>query len=210
MDWNFDSLPVEQRYKLLVGLVIPRPIALITSLGPEGIVNAAPFSFFNVLGDEPPICIVSIEHRDDGTLKDTARNIEASGEFVVNLVDEAIAEQMHVCSLEYPRETSEMDVAGFHAAPSRAVRPPRIAEAPVSLECTTHTRIDMDTRLLVIGRIHWLHAHEDLVEPDTLRVRLENYHPIGRLFANRYTRTREQFAADANAFNERQKARGRI
>ena len=210
MDWNFDSLPVEQRYKLLVGLVIPRPIALITSLGPEGIVNAAPFSFFNVLGDEPPICIVSIEHRDDGTPKDTARNIEASGEFVVNLVDEAIAEQMHVCSLEYPRETSEMDVAGFHAAPSRAVRPPRIAEAPVSLECTTHTRIDMDTRLLVIGRIHWLHAHEDLVEPDTLRVRLENYHPIGRLFANRYTRTREQFAADANAFNERQKARGRI
>ena len=210
MDWNFDSLPVEQRYKLLVGLVIPRPIALITSLGPEGIVNAAPFSFFNVLGDEPPICIVSIEHRDDGTLKDTARNIEASGEFVVNLVDEAIAEQMHVCSLEYPRETSEMDVAGFHAAPSHRVKPPRIAEAPVSLECTTHTRIDMDTRLLVIGRIHWLHAHEDLVEPGTLRVRLENYHPIGRLFANRYTRTREQFAADANAFNERQKARGRI
>lgn len=210
MDWNFETLAAAQRYKLLVGLVIPRPIALVSTVSAEGVVNAAPFSFFNVLGDDPPILIVSLEHRDDGSFKDTTRNIAANGEFVVNLVDEAMTERMHGCSHDYPPDVSEPDVVGFNLAPSRMIRPARIAEAPVALECNVHSRIDMKTRELVIGNILWLHARHGIVDPDTLRVRLENYSPVGRLFANRYAVTREQIAIDVNAYNALQARRGRL
>lgn len=209
LDWDFAALTRAQRYKLLVGLVIPRPIALVSTRAASGATNAAPFSFFNVLGDDPPIVIVSIEDRDDGRVKDSARNITATGEFVVNLVDEAIVERMHGCSLDYPPEASEFDIVGFTAAPSRAVAAPRIAEAPVSLECVVHTVVPIETRKLFIGRIVWLHARAGIVDPATLRVRTEAYFPVGRLFANRYTRTREQFAVAANSYNEEMKRLGR-
>ena len=108
MDWNFATLETAKRYKLLAGLVIPRPIALISTQSAAGVVNAAPFSFFNVMADDPPIVIVSIENRVDGRMKDSGRNILESGEFVVNLVDEAIAERMHGCAADFPPEVSEI------------------------------------------------------------------------------------------------------
>ena len=207
VDFNFDQLESAKRYKLLTGLVIPRPIAWTTTLSAGGVVNAAPFSFFNVLGDDPPIVMISIENRDAGPLKDTARNILETKEFVVNLVDEDTAEKMHACSLDYPPGASEADAVGLATAPSCSVKPPRLADSPVSLECRLHTHLDMGTRQLVIGTVHWLHVRDGVIEPDTLRVRMENYHPIGRLYANRYTRTREQFALEANAYVE---ARARL
>ncbi len=209
MDWNFAELERTKRYKLLAGLVVPRPIALITTVSLAGVVNAAPFSFFNVMGDEPPIVIVSIEDRDNGTLKDSALNIVESGEFVVNLVDEAIAERMHACSVDYPPEESEIERVGFTCVASSQVRPPRLAEAPVALECTLHSRIDIDTRHLLIGQVRHLHVRDELVDPVSLRVRMENYHPVGRLFANQYTRTRDRFGLEANAYLERMAAAGR-
>ena len=209
MDWNFAELERAKRYKLLVGLVVPRPIALITTVSQGGVVNAAPFSFFNVMGDEPPIVIVSIEDRDSGALKDSARNISESGEFVVNLVDEAIAEKMHACSIDYPPEVSEIEMVGFCCAASTQVRPPRLAEAPVALECTLHSRIDIDTRHLLIGQVRHLHVRDELIDPASLRVRMDNYHPVGRLFANQYVRTRDRFALEANAYLERMTAAGR-
>ena len=209
MDWNFDILERAKRYKLLVGLVVPRPIALVTTLGLSGVVNAAPFSFFNVLGDEPPIVIISIEDRDSGAMKDSARNITDSGEFVVNLVDETIAREMHECSVDFPPDASELDAVGFTRAASVRVRPPRIAEAPVALECTLHSRIDIDARHLLIGQVRHMHVRDGIVDAATFRVRMDNYHPVGRLFANRYARTRDQFSLEANDYVERMRKAGR-
>jgi len=209
MDWNFDQLERAKRYKLLVSLVVPRPIALVTTQENEGVVNCAPFSFFNVLADEPPIVIISIEDRDSGPMKDTSRNILATGEFVVNLVDEAIVEKMHNCSVDYPAGVSEIEMVGFTTSPSSHVKPPRLAEAPASLECTLHTKIEMETRRILIGQVRHLHVRDELVDAGTLRVDMDKYRPVGRLFANRYCRTGEQFALEKNAYLERMQKAGR-
>jgi flavin reductase (DIM6/NTAB) family NADH-FMN oxidoreductase RutF len=205
VDWNFEILGAAQRHKLLSGLVVPRPIALVTTLGREGVVNAAPFSFFNVLGEEPPALVISIGHREGdgvpaGSLKDTARNIVDTGEFVVHLVDEAITERMHGCSLRFPPEVSEVERVGFTTAPSHGVRPPRIVEAPVAMECTLLQRVPLGNHDLYIGRIDWLHVRDGLVEPDSLRVRLEDYHAVGRLSGSRYVRIEDRFSIDVNAY----------
>jgi len=208
VEFDFQSLEAAKRYKLLAGLVVPRPIALVSTLA-RGVVNAAPFSFFNVLGDDPPICILSIENRDEGPLKDTARNILENREFVVNLVDEAIAGPMHACSVAYPPETSELDEVGFTAAPSRRVAPPRVAESPVSLECRLHMHVPIGPRHLLIGEIVWMHVRDGVVDPATLRVVPERYLPIGRFFGNRYCRTRDQFEIPPNEYNLRRAALGK-
>ncbi len=210
---NFDLLALDTglRYKLLSSLVLPRPIALLSTVGPAGVVNAAPYSFFNLMGDDPPILIVSLERRADGTLKDSTRNILDTGEFVVNLVDEALADRMHACSTAYPPAVSEPEVLGLDLVPSTAVKPPRLADAPAALECTLYQQIEIGTRrLLAIGQIHWLHVRDGVIDPDTLRVNMANYFPIGRMFADRYIRTRDQFTVDTSPdFIERIKAEGR-
>ncbi len=213
MNFDLDTLARAQRYKLLVGLVVPRPIALVSTISAQGAVNAAPFSFFNVLADEPPIVIVSVEARTSGAfqgqMKDTARNIIETGEFVVNLVDESIAERMHGCSTDFPPGVSEIEQVGFSTAPSKAIKAPRIAEAPAALECTLHSRIDVDTRQLLIGRILWLHVRDGLVDPETLRVNMADYHPVGRLFADRYCRIGDQFTATGNSYLDQMNRMGR-
>ena len=192
MELDFSQLSAAHRYKLLVGLVVPRPVALVSTLGQDGVVNAAPFSFFNVLGDDPPILIISIENKPDGEPKDTTRNILENHEFVVNLVDEALAGPMHGCSTAYPSGISELE-----QVPSRGVAPPRIKEAPVALECKLHQHIQIhEKRHLFIGEVLWLHTADGIIEPETLRVRLDDsggYFPIGRLYADRYTTVRDQF-----------------
>jgi len=209
VEWNFEELEVAQRYKLLVGLVVPRPIALVSSAGRDGVVNVAPFSFFNALGDDPPIVILSIENRDEGPPKDTARNILDTREFVVNLVDESIAAQMHACSEAFPPEVSELEQVGLTPAPSRRVAPPRVAESPASLECRLHTHLPIGVRHLLIGEVVWVHARDGIVDPQTLRIVPERYHPVGRFYANRYCRTRDQFTIEANEYNRRRAAIGK-
>lgn len=199
MDWNFKTLGKAQRYKLLAGLVTPRPIALVTTLG-EGVVNAAPFSFFNVLGIDPPTLVISIGRREfDGSLKDTARNIIASSEFVVHLVDESMTKQMHGCSIPFPPDVSEINEVGFTAVVSRIVSPPRIVEASVAMECRLHSRVPVGSHDLFIGLIEWMHVREGILNPDTLEP-MKNYHPIGRLAGNRYVRTQDWFSIDGNEF----------
>jgi flavin reductase (DIM6/NTAB) family NADH-FMN oxidoreductase RutF len=194
MELDLTGAHADRAYFLLTGLVTPRPIALVTTLGPDGVVNAAPFSFFNVLGAEPPLCAFAPADRDDGTPKDTARNIRLNHEFVVNLVDEPIAEAMNRCAAALPYGTSELTHAGLTTAPSSVVRPPRIAESPVSLECVEHTTLHIGNNRLVIGLIQRLHAREGLIDPQTLRVNQERLHTIGRMAGpNWYCRTRDRF-----------------
>lgn len=209
MDFCFDTLKRESRYKLLTSLVVPRPIALVTSLGASGVVNAAPFSFFNVLADEPPIVILSIEDRASGPMKDTARNIVERGEFVVNLVDEAIVVQMHGCSNDLPPESSELAEVGLTPVASISIAAPRILEAPAALECTLHSEIAIEKRRILIGLVRHLHVRDGLVDPQTLRIDMSRYQPVGRLFANRYCRTAEQFALQKNAYLEQMERAGR-
>ena len=200
MQIDFSELTAYQRYKLMASLIVPRPIALVTTLSPEGVVNAAPFSMFNMLGEDPPIVMLSINRvRDNGAVKDTARNILESNEYVVHLVDEGIAERMHRCGTYLPPDQSEIDLVGFTVAASRAVRPPRIVEAPVALECVLHEKIETASRYILIGRVLWMHARDELIDIERHRVRLQNYFPVGRFGASFYTKTRERFAIDDGA-----------
>ena len=194
MELDFGKLTEYQRYKLMSSLIVPRPIALVTTVNAAGVVNAAPFSMFNMLGEEPPIVMISINKHADGDIKDTAANILASGEFVVHLADEAIAEQMHACGARMPPEVSEVAMVGFTTAPSNAVAPPRIADAPVAFECRLWEKLETDSRYIFIGRVLWLHARDDLIDLETTRVRLQNYFPVARFGASFYINTRDRYA----------------
>jgi flavin reductase (DIM6/NTAB) family NADH-FMN oxidoreductase RutF len=196
MEVNFEEITAYQRYKLMASLIVPRPIALITTLGENGVVNAAPFSMFNMVGEDPPIVMVSINRLHDGRLKDTAANILANGEFVVHLADEAIASQMHACGEAFPPDICELAVVGLHTAPSRTVKPPRIVEAPVAFECVLHEKLETPSRFVFIGRVRWLHAREGLIDTERFRVRLQDYQPVGRFGASFYVRTRDRFSID--------------
>lgn len=183
-----------QRYKLLSSLVVSRPISFVTTVNAAGVVNAAPYSFFNVFSEDPPLVVIGIGRRSDGTLKDTALNIEANGDFVVNLVDEGIAHAMNVAATDFPPDQSEIDPAGLDLVASSLVAPPRLAQAPAALECRNHTTLLVATdRRLVVGEVLAVHTRPGLVDPATLRLDLDAYRPVGRLFANLYCRTRDTF-----------------
>lgn len=193
MEFDFSLLTEYQRYKLMASLIVPRPIALVTTLSADGVVNAAPFSMFNMMGEEPPIVMISVNKHADGQIKDTAANILAHGEFVVHLADEEIAEQMHACGERLPPEVSEVERVGFSTAPSNAVAPPRIVEAPVAFECRLWEKLETDSRYIFIGRVLWLHAREGLIDVETFRVRLQEYFPVARFGASFYVNTRERY-----------------
>ena len=194
MDFELAHLPVLERYKLLIGLVIPRPIGWVSTWNENGVANCAPFSFFNCISEEPPLCILSFNRRSDGALKHTLKNIRRTGEFVVNLADESTANAMHVSSYEVPETESEFARTGLTPLPAKMVKHPRIAEAAASLECRVERRIEFGPeRELVIGEILLIHAREGIVDPKTKRISEENYRPIGRLFGSRYCTTRQRF-----------------
>lgn len=199
MDIDFATLGAYERYKLMASLIVPRPIALVTTLSPGGVVNAAPFSMFNMLGEDPPLLMLSINRLAGDALKDTAANIRAEREFVVHIADEPIAEAMHRCGATLPRSQSELDLVGLHACRSAQVRPPRITEAPVAFECVLHETLENQSRHIFIGRVVHLHAREGLVDTETWRVRLQDYFPVGRFGASFYTRTRDRFAMETPA-----------
>ncbi len=202
MHIDLTDLPASERYRLLINLVIPRPIALITTRDATGQDNAAPFSFFNVLGEDPPLVVVSMNRRSDGRLKDTTRNMADRGEFVVNLVDEPIAEAMGICALEFPPDDSELDAAGLSLHPAVSVDAGLIAQSPVSLECRVHTSLDMGPeRRVVLATVSWLHVRDGLIDPQNRRIRDDAYHPIGRLYARTYCTTRDRFALPGIAYD---------
>jgi flavin reductase (DIM6/NTAB) family NADH-FMN oxidoreductase RutF len=154
------------------------------------VVNAAPFSFFNVFCEDPPLCMFAANRRTDGRAKDTQINIERSGEFVVNMTDEPLAHAMHESSGDFPPEIGEPDYLNLKTAPSTKIAVPRLADAPFAMECKTWKTIDVNgDRMLIMGEGIQFHIRDDLWDRDAMRVHMERYHPIGRMFADRYCRT---------------------
>ena len=194
MEFNLTGEHAKYAYKLLAGLVTPRPIAWVTTQDGDGRVNAAPFSFFNVFGTRPPILGFAPGDKEPGIPKDTARNIRRTGEFVVNLVDDACAEAMNLTSAEIPFGESEIELANLSTAASTVVGPPRILEAPVALECREHSTIEIGRNRLVIGLIERVHTKEGVLDPETLLVDRNVFNPIGRMeVPSGYCRTGDHF-----------------
>src|SRR5579864_3584145 len=173
MELDLEGELAERAYPILASLVTPRPIALVTTLSPDGKVNAAPFSFFNLLGASPPILAFAPGDRENGIPKDTARNIRLTHEFVVNLVDESIAEAMNKCSAALPYGENELEHAGLHACQSSIVKPPRILESPVSLECKEWGTLHIGDNRTVIGLIQRIHLREELYDSAKKRINTE-------------------------------------
>src|SRR5258708_14932686 len=160
MHFDLAAIAETNAYKLLISTVVPRPIALVTTLDASGRVNAAPFSFFNAVSSRPPVVVLGINGEGPGGSphKDTEQNIRDSGEFVVNLVDEVIAKRMNICAVDFPTGTGELNIADLKPLDSVAVKAPRIAEAPVAFECKSITRLTLGGQSsLEVGR--WIHIH---------------------------------------------------
>lgn len=195
MFFDFEELGVKDRYKLITATVVPRPIALVTTRNENGSINAAPFSFFNVFSEDPPLVVLGLQSKPDLSLKDTTHNIRLTGEFVVNMVDESIAERMVACAADFPKKESEIGPAGLSLTPSEHIDVDYISEAPVALECRRVTVLQFaKTRDLAIGEIVGLHAKEGLIDLETKSINWDNYNPIGRLYANQYIRTHDRFS----------------
>ena len=194
MEFDCKAMAPKDNYKLLISLVVPRPIALVTTVNESGSLNAAPFSFFNAMGYNPPIIALGIESRPDGAHKDTAANIRRTAEFVVNLVDEPLAEQMNICAIDFPAGRDEIEEAKLETVPSVDVAPPRIAAAPASLECKRTVTLEIhDGRHLIVGEILRMHVRDGAVDPESLRVDLDRLGQIGRLMGAGYTRISDRF-----------------
>lgn len=188
------DLSPHERYKLLCGVVVPRPIALVTTLDTNGAVNAAPFSFFNVFSEDPPLIVLGLQHKADRTPKDTTRNIHRDGEFVVHMVDEALAAAMNDCAVDFPSGESEPEAIGLATTPSVDVKVPRLTAAPFAMECRRSVALAFGPgRELLVGEVLRIHARPGLVDTANMYVDFDAYRPIGRLFGNLYSYQREPF-----------------
>jgi flavin reductase (DIM6/NTAB) family NADH-FMN oxidoreductase RutF len=198
------KLEEREQYKLMTGSIVPRPIALVTTIGAHG-VNAAPFSLFNMVGSDPPMVAFSVGHQGDGREKDTLANIRALPEFVVHICSEEIAAAMNVCATDFSSEVSEVSEAGFTTIPSSNVKPPRIAEALVQMECRMMQIIPLGTRHhLIIGEVVMFHYADGLVD-DRYNVDLSVLRPIGRLSGPRYARIRDIFSLERRFIGDKPK-----
>lgn len=185
-------------YKLLIGAVVPRPIAFVSSLSADGIRNLAPFSFFTVASANPPVVCFTPMVRAAGSGKDTLRNIRETKEFVVNIVSEDFGQQMNVTSGEYPPEIDEFLVAGLTPLPSEVVRPDRVGEARVHLECKLVQIVDVSLKpmggSLVLGEVVRIHVADELVSD--YRIDPAKLRAIGRMGGASYVRTTDRFDMD--------------
>lgn len=193
LHFDFTRLPPPDRYRLLTNFIGPRPIALVSTRSPGGHANAAPMSFFNVFSHDPAIVILGIQPRLDGVEKDTVQNIRRTGEFVVNMVDMAIAQPMLVCGLGVGPEVDEIALAGLTALPCAQIGAPRIAESPCAMECRVERLIDYPRRTIVLGELVQMHVRRDCMDAAGRYVNPEVYQPIARLHADNYVTSDRQF-----------------
>lgn len=191
MEITTENLEWKEAYKLLVGSILPRPIAFVTTIDKQGVVNAAPFSFFTAICADPLlICFSPMRRGKDGAKKDTLLNIEDTKEFVINIVSEDIVEQMNTCATEFPPDFDEAEIAGLTKSNSQKVNPPRINESKIHLECTLFKVLHFGSHAgagsLVIGKVEHVHIADDLYENG--RINTEKLKPIGRMAGHMYTK----------------------
>ena len=183
-------------YKLLIGAVVPRPIAFVSTVSREGIPNLAPFSFFTAVSANPPVvCFCPVRRPGSNPYKDTLSNISATREFVVNIVSEEFAEQMNATSADFPPEVDEFEASGLTPVPSDLVRPPRVAESHVQMECKLYLTIEFGelpgSGNLVLGEVVRFHVDDQYF--DDFRIDPDKLRPIGRMGGATYTRTTDRF-----------------
>ncbi len=211
--FDFANLSARDRYKLLIGTVIPRPVAFVTTLDKQGRANAGPFSFFNVLTHDPPIVAIGVENYADGRFKDTSRNIRDTEEFTVHICDDAMVEQMEICAIKFGPEVDELKEAGLTTVPGTLVGSPRILEAPAALECKRYMTLELGkAREIILGTVVGLFVREDAVDASNLHIDQFKMDAIGRMGGHSYSRTRDQFEIKTLSVDEwdRQKAERRL
>lgn len=212
--FDFAALTPRERYKLLIGTVVPRPIAWVTTVDTSGTVNAAPFSFFNCLSADPAIVALGVEFRPTGAQKDTGRNVRETQAFTVNIVSDALAEAMNITAVPFPAGTDELAEAKLTARPGVKVPCPWIGEAPVALECRHHTTLGIGrSREIILGEVVFAHIRSDIVDPKTHYIDAVGLDAIGRMGGHGYATTRDYFdlptmsvdvwRADGKAANKR-------
>ncbi|ONG52320.1 flavin reductase [Pseudoroseomonas deserti] len=191
--FDFAQLTPRERYKILIGTVVPRPIALVTTASPEGRANAAPFSFFNCLSADPAIVALGVEVKADGAPKDTGRNIRATGCFTVNIVSDALVEAMNICAVPFGPEVDELERAGLAIIAGTAISAPRIALAPAALECRLHSFLDIgSSREIILGEVVHAHIRADAVNAQ-LHIDPKLIDAVGRMGGHGYASTRDYF-----------------
>jgi flavin reductase (DIM6/NTAB) family NADH-FMN oxidoreductase RutF len=196
MELNLANVERKQIYSLLCGLIAPRPIAWITSLNAAGQLDAAPFSAFNYVGMDPPIVAVGIANKpgSDPVAKQTAQNIRSTGEFVVNVVNEAVAETMNFTAIDFPPEIKVLKIAALKTEPSLIVKVPRLAAAPASLECREVMTLEIGRNRIVLGQVVGIHVKDEFIDPTGHYIRAEQLHAIGRMNGlGAYVKTRDAF-----------------
>jgi flavin reductase (DIM6/NTAB) family NADH-FMN oxidoreductase RutF len=196
MKFDLEKTTPRETYQLLIGLVAPRPIALVTSMNEEGRLNAAPFSAYNYLCTDPPIIGMGVMDRPTGGFipKDTARNIRRTGEFVVNVVTEDLAQQMNICATDFPAEIDELEMAGLTTAPSQIVKVPRIEQAHAALECREYTTMEIGRSRIILGKVVSIYIEDKFLDPAGPYVKAEELHAIGRMNGlGAYAKTRDSF-----------------
>ncbi len=196
MLFDFATISARERYKLMVSTIVPRPIAWVVTQDLQGQLNAAPFSFFNALAGDPPVVGIGIGSHDPGRPKDTRRNIIDTGQFVVNLVSEDVRERMNITAIEFEPGVSEPHQAGLETVGSVHVKPPRIAQSPVSMECELIQIVEFGTEnALVLGRILAMHVRDEFViDPVKHHIDTPQLKLVGRMHgAGWYARTSDLF-----------------
>jgi flavin reductase (DIM6/NTAB) family NADH-FMN oxidoreductase RutF len=196
MDLNLANATRKQIYSLLGGLVAPRPIAWITSLNDAGQLNAAPFSAYNYMGMDPPIVAVGIANQPGPgtTPKHTAQNIRTTGEFVVNVVNEVVAEIMNFTAIDFPPEIKALEIADLKTEPSLIVKVPRIAASPASLECREIMTVEIGHNRIIVGQVLAIHVKDEFIDQTGHYIRAEELHAIGRMNGlGAYVKTKDAF-----------------
>jgi flavin reductase (DIM6/NTAB) family NADH-FMN oxidoreductase RutF len=196
MNFTVERMKANEVYNLLIGLVAPRPVALVTSLSEGGQVNAAPFSAYNNLCTDPPVVALGVTNRPDAKFvpKDTARNIRRTGEFVVNVVTEDLVQQMNICATDFPADVDELEMAKLTTVPSEIVKVPRIAQAHAALECRELTTMEIGRSRIILGQVVSMFVEDQFIDPAGPYVRSEELHAIGRMNGlGSYVRTRDAF-----------------
>jgi flavin reductase (DIM6/NTAB) family NADH-FMN oxidoreductase RutF len=183
MDFDLSKVSSHDTYNLLIGLVAPRPIAWVTSHDLEGRLNAAPFSAYNYVCTDPPVVAIGVANRPGNKIvgKDTAQNIRNTREFVVNVVNEEVAEAMNFCAIDFPQGVDELKLAGIKTEPSIVVSVPRIAQAPAALECREITTMEIGHSRIILGQVVAMHVKDQFVDPAGPYIRAEELHAIGRM-----------------------------